>query len=82
PIVNQLYVYYNVTESTTLTLGNFNTFLGYEVISPAANFNYSTSYLFSYGPFSHTGIKLDYAATEDLSFMLAAMNGTDNTDYN
>ncbi|MDO6425303.1 hypothetical protein, partial [Saccharophagus degradans] len=24
----------------------------------------------------------DYAATEDLSFMLAAMNGTDNTDYN
>ncbi|MGY6647197.1 porin [Wenyingzhuangia sp. IMCC45574] len=81
-IVNQLYAYYNISESTTVTLGNFNTFLGYEVISPAANFNYSTSYLFSYGPFSHTGVKLDYAATEDLSFMLAAMNGTDNTEYN
>ena len=41
-IVNQLYAYYNLSESVTVTLGNFNTFLGYEVISPAANFNYST----------------------------------------
>ena len=31
-IVNQLYVYYNVSDSFTLTMGNFNTFLGYEVI--------------------------------------------------
>ena len=56
-IVNQLYAYYNVTDNFKLTLGNFNTFLGYEVISPTANFNYSTSYMFSYGPFSHTGLK-------------------------
>ncbi len=56
-IVNQLYVYWNVSEKVKLTLGNFNTFLGYEVISPTANFNYSTSYMFSYGPFSHTGSK-------------------------
>ena len=56
-IVNQLYGYWNVSDKVTLTLGNFNTFLGYEVISPVANFNYSTSYLFSYGPFSHTGLK-------------------------
>jgi hypothetical protein len=38
-ILNQLYVYYNIAEGVTVTLGNFNTFLGYEVISPAANFN-------------------------------------------
>ncbi len=55
-IVNQLYAYWNVSKSVKLTLGNFNTFLGYEVISPTGNFNYSTSYLFSYGPFSHTGL--------------------------
>ncbi|HAE72380.1 MAG TPA: porin, partial [Flavobacteriaceae bacterium] len=41
-IVNQLYMYWNVSDKVTLTMGNFNTFLGYEVISPAANFNYST----------------------------------------
>ena len=33
-IVNQLYAYLNVSDNFTLTLGNWNTFLGYEVISP------------------------------------------------
>lgn len=72
--INQLYAYYNVSDKTTITAGQFNTFLGYEVISPAANFNYTVSYLFNAGPFSHTGIKLDYAASEDLSYMLAVTN--------
>lgn len=81
-IVNQLYVYWNVSESTTLTFGNFNTFLGYEVISPSANFNYSTSYMFSYGPFSHTGIKADFDLGNDWSAMLAVLNPTDFTDFN
>lgn len=81
-IVNQLYAYWNVSESVTITLGNFNTFLGYEVISPTANFNYSTSYLFSYGPFSHSGLKVDFALSEKASLMLAVLNPTDATDYN
>lgn len=72
--INQLYAYYKASEKVTFTAGQFNTFLGYEVISPAANFNYTVSYLFNAGPFSHTGIKMDYAASEDLSFMLAFMN--------
>ena len=80
-ILNQLYAYYNVSDSFTLTMGNFNTFLGYEVISPAANFNYSTSYMFSYGPFSHTGIKADIAAGENTSIMLGLLNTTDNTEF-
>ena len=28
-MVNQLYAYWNVTDKVTLTMGNFNTFLGY-----------------------------------------------------
>ena len=79
-IVNQLYAYYNVSDSFTLTLGNFNTFLGYEVISPVANFNYTTSYMFSYGPFSHTGIKADIAVNDDVSIMLGVLNSTDMTE--
>ena len=79
-IVNQLYVYYNVSDSFTLTLGNFNTFLGYEVISPVGNFNYSTSYMFSNGPFSHTGLKADIAVSDDVSLMLGALNRTDYTE--
>ncbi|MFT5145779.1 MAG: hypothetical protein ACI9H1_000493 [Polaribacter sp.] len=72
--INQLYAYYNASEKVTFTLGQFNTFYGYEVISPAGNFNYSVSYLFNAGPFSHTGLKIDYAASEDLSFMVAVTN--------
>ena len=81
-IVNQLYVYYNVNDALTLTFGNWNTFLGYEVISPAANFNYSTSYMFSYGPFSHTGLRADFDFDENWTGMLAVMNPTDLTEFN
>ena len=80
-IVNQLYVYWNVSDKVTLTFGNFNTFLGYEVISPVANFNYSTSYMFSYGPFSHTGLKADFDLGNDVSLMLAVLNPTDWTEF-
>tara|TARA_R110000868_G_scaffold29732_4_gene110507 strand:- start:9968 stop:10981 length:1014 start_codon:yes stop_codon:yes gene_type:complete len=81
-LINQLYVYWNVSESVKLTFGNFNTFLGYEVISPVGNFNYSTSYLFSYGPFSHTGLKADFSLSDDFSLGLMIMNPTDVTEFN
>jgi hypothetical protein len=82
-IVNQAYVYWNVSEGTTLTFGRWNTFLGYEVIAPAANFNYSCSYLFSSGPFSHVGLKADFALSDDVSLMLAITNpwDTNNTSF-
>ncbi len=78
--INQLYAYWNVSDKTTLTLGRFNTYLGYEVISPVGNFNYSTSYLFSSGPFSHVGLKADFALSDDFSLMLAVMNVTDTNN--
>jgi len=79
-IVNQAYVYWNVSEGTTLTMGRFNTFLGYEVIAPQANFNYSTSYLFSNGPFSHMGLKADFTLSDDFSLMVGIMNPWDTND--
>ena len=81
-IVNQLYVYWNVSDNFTLTAGNFNTFLGYEVISPTGNFNYSTSYMFSYGPFSHTGLKAAIGLGSGFSLMLGVFNPTDATEFN
>lgn len=81
-IVNQLYMYWNVNDALTFTIGNFNTYLGYEVISPTGNFNYSTSYMFSSGPFSHTGLKADIALSENWSLMASVMNPTDYTDFN
>lgn len=81
-IVNQLYVYLNLSDKVKVTFGNFNTFLGYEVISPTGNFNYSTSYMFSYGPFSHTGLKLDFDLGNGFSLMTGVFNPTDATEYN
>ena len=79
-IINQAYAYWNVSEKTTLTVGRFNTWVGYEVIAPAANFNYSVSYLFSNGPFSHIGAKADFAFSDDVSLMLAVTNPWDTND--
>lgn len=80
--VNQLYVYWNASDAVKLTFGNFNTYLGYEVISPTGNFNYSTSYMFSFGPFSHTGVKADFTLSDNWSVAAALMNPTDYTENN
>lgn len=81
-VVNQLFVYYKLGDAVTLNLGQFNTFLGYEVISPAVNFHYSTSYLFSYGPFSHTGLRADFDFGNGFVGKLAIMNPTDIVEFN
>jgi len=75
-LINQLFVTYAPSESVNLTLGRFNTFLGYEVISPVGNFNYSTSHMFTNGPFTHSGLKADFALNENWSLMTAIMNST------
>jgi hypothetical protein len=81
-IINQAFVYYKLSDQLTLNLGQFNTFLGYEVISPAVNFHYSTSYLFSWGPFNHTGLRADYASEGGFVAKLAIMNPTDVVEFN
>ena len=40
------------------------------MISPAANFNYTASYLFSNGPFQNAGIKADYAISDKVGVMV------------
>ena len=81
-IINQMYAFYKLSDKVVLNLGQFNTFLGYEVISPAVNFNYSTSYMFSYGPFSHTGLRADIDLGGGLVAKLAIMNPSDLLEFN
>ena len=80
-VVNQLFVYWKASDKLKFTFGKFNTYIGYELISPLDNFNYSTSYLFSNGPFSHTGLKAEYTPNKDWSFLFALMNQAD-ADFN
>jgi Putative beta-barrel porin-2, OmpL-like. bbp2 len=81
-IINQAFAYYKFSDAVTLNLGQFNTFLGYEVISPAVNFHYSTSYLFSWGPFNHTGLRADFDFGNGFIGKLAIMNPTDIVEFN
>lgn len=72
--IQNLYVNYAFSDKFSMTAGYMATFIGYELISPAANFNYSTSYLFSAGPFQNAGIKGTYAFTDKISLMLGLYN--------
>jgi hypothetical protein len=81
-IINQMYAFYKLSDKVTLNLGQFNTFLGYEVISPTLNFHYSCSYLFSWGPFNHTGLRADFDLGGGMVAKLAVMNPTDWVEFN
>jgi len=72
--IQNLYVSYDVTDKFNLTAGYMATFIGYEVISPAGNFNYSTSYLFTSGPFQNAGFKATYAFSDKVSLMAGIFN--------
>lgn len=76
--IKQLFVTYTPIEWLTFTLGNFGTHVGYEVIDAPANINYSTSYMFSNGPFYHTGLKADIAFTDNIGFMIGLLDDTDS----
>lgn len=77
-LIKQLYISYAASEKVSFTLGNFGTHVGYEVIDAPANINYSTSYMFSNGPFYHTGLKADFALAEGLGAMVGVFNDTDS----
>jgi hypothetical protein len=72
--IQNLYVSYNLTPKLSATAGYMSTFIGYEVISPTGNFNYSTSYLFTNGPFQNAGFKLTYAFSDKVSLMAGIFN--------
>jgi hypothetical protein len=72
--IQNLYMDYAFTDKFSMTAGFMGTFIGYEVISPAANFHYSTSNLFGAGPFQNAGIKGTYAFSDKVSLMAGLFN--------
>ena len=76
-LIKQLYVSYKPTDKLKFTLGNFMTFIGYELVEASNNLNYSMSYNYTNGPFYHTGLKLDYQLTDKFGAMVGLFNRTD-----
>lgn len=77
--IQNLYATYAFTEKFSMTAGYMGTFIGYEVISPVGNFHYSTSYMFTNGPFQNAGIKANYKISDKFGAMLGLFNDTWNT---
>ncbi len=77
--IQNLYTTYAFTDKFSMTAGYMGTFIGYEVISPVANFHYSTSYLFTNGPFQNAGIKANYKISDKFGAMLGLFNDTWNS---
>jgi hypothetical protein len=75
-IIKQAYLTYAPMDNLKFTAGSFATHVGYELVDPYLNRNYSMSYMFSYGPFLHTGVKADLTAGKS-GFMLGIANPTD-----
>ena len=75
--IKQLYISYSPTDKIKLTAGKWDTHIGYEVTDAYLNRNYSMSYMFSYGPFFHTGIKADVSFGGKTAAMIGIANPTD-----
>lgn len=75
--IKQLFVTYKPVDKLKFTLGNFMTFVGYELVEASNNLNYSMSYNYTNGPFFHTGLKADVALTDKLSAMVGVFSQTD-----
>src|SRR6476620_5358324 len=75
--IKQLYVSYSPSSAIKFTLGSWATHIGYEVIDAYLNRNYSMSYMFSYGPFFHTGLKADISLGGNNTLMLGITDPTD-----
>jgi len=75
--VKQLYLTYAPSDKLKFTFGSFATHVGYELVDAYLNRNYSMSYLFSYGPFFHTGLKADLSLSPQSGLMFGITNPTD-----
>jgi hypothetical protein len=76
--VQNLYVDYKFSDLFSVTAGFMATYVGYEVISPVPNFNYSTSYLFSNGPFQNGGVKGNFHFSDKFGLMVGVFNHFDS----
>lgn len=74
--IKQLYISYSPAAWIKFTGGTWATHVGYEVVDAFGNRNYSMSYMFTNGPFSHTGVRTDLTFGKH-GIMVGVSNPTD-----
>jgi hypothetical protein len=81
------FVQYNapIGNGLLIDFGKFATHIGAEVMDGYDGWNYtfSRSFLFNFGPFTHTGVRMQYAVSDTVGVLAMISNGQDNqTDTN
>jgi hypothetical protein len=66
-----------VGNGLTIDFGKFTTPVGAELIETKDNFNYSRSFLFTYGPYYHAGLRAKYAFNDKVAVTGFLLNGWD-----
>jgi hypothetical protein len=74
--IKQVYISYSPSSVVKFTAGSWATHVGYELVDPQYNRNYSMSYMFTNGPFFHTGLKADFTLGKS-GLMIGVANPTD-----
>jgi hypothetical protein len=68
----------DISGPLTVIAGKYVTLAGSEVIASNGNTNFSRSILFGYAiPFTHTGVRATYAASDTVNLILGLVNGWD-----
>jgi hypothetical protein len=75
--IKQLLISYSPSSKLKFTIGSWATHVGYESVDAYVNRNYSMSYLFSYGPFFHTGLKGEFVLGKKANLMVGIVNPAD-----
>ena len=61
----------------TVIAGKFATLAGEELITSPSNFNYTHSWMFGWGPYTHTGVRATYAVNGMVTLVAGVNNGFD-----
>jgi hypothetical protein len=78
--VKQAYATWKAIDKLTLDFGKWDEPFGSEVADSQLNMNYSRSILFTYAqPLFFTGLRADYAASDQLDVKVFAVNGWNNS---
>ena len=77
--ITQAYLSY-ATGSLTVIGGKFATLAGAELITSPSNKNYSRAWMFGWGPYTHTGLRATYVASDMVTLIGGINNGFDQVN--
>lgn len=74
--LTQAYASY-ATGPLTVIAGKFATLAGAELITSPSNTNYTRAWMFGWGPYTHTGVRATYVASDMVTLIAGVNNGFD-----